>query len=291
MPRFLRCLTDSILGVRSSGLRAVRLTILRSQRLSLSQQAFERENGARTAATGRNALCPHEWARYVEPVPFSLPRAANECCRDPIAYACPGVLTHLPKADDCFSLVIINGWCCWPSFCSSSASSWTTPPKCACSSFATVASSLVCNRSQRCSCLAWKNIALSFYDRCSLVVLKSAVCCVFTDADALAGLNVYINDSYSQLYRQIRAKQDHAKEPQGAARFGGRVSSGGKEGNYRRTLWRRCLELWCWDDGKVPCQGITSGLDRHGGSDLQVSGTEVDPPTRAHPPRSTLPPT
>jgi hypothetical protein len=52
---FLRCLTDSILGVRSSGLRAVRLTILPSQRLSLSQQAFERENGASAAAIGRNA--------------------------------------------------------------------------------------------------------------------------------------------------------------------------------------------------------------------------------------------
>jgi hypothetical protein len=54
--------------------------------------------------------------------------------------------------------------------------------------FGFVASSMVCNSIATLLVFGVKNIALSFYEPGSLVVLKSAVCCVFLDADALAVL-------------------------------------------------------------------------------------------------------
>jgi hypothetical protein len=54
--------------------------------------------------------------------------------------------------------------------------------------FGFVASSMVCNSIATLLVFGVKNIALSFYEPGSLVVLVSAVCCVFLDADALAVL-------------------------------------------------------------------------------------------------------
>jgi hypothetical protein len=54
--------------------------------------------------------------------------------------------------------------------------------------FSFLASSMVCNTIATLLVFGVKNIALSFYEPGSLVVYKSAVCCVFTDADALAVL-------------------------------------------------------------------------------------------------------
>jgi hypothetical protein len=56
------------------------------------------------------------------------------------------------------------------------------------STFTFSASSMVCNAAAILLVFGLKNIALSFYEPGSLVVLKSAVCCVFLDADALAVL-------------------------------------------------------------------------------------------------------
>jgi hypothetical protein len=56
------------------------------------------------------------------------------------------------------------------------------------STFTFSASSMVCNAIIALVVFGLKNIALSFYEPGSLVVLKSAVCCVFLDADALAVL-------------------------------------------------------------------------------------------------------
>jgi hypothetical protein len=61
--------------------------------------------------------------------------------------------------------------------------------------FSFAASSMVCNTIATLLVFGVKNIALSFYEPGSLVVYKSAVCCVFTDADALAVLK----GSYSLL--------------------------------------------------------------------------------------------
>jgi hypothetical protein len=58
-----------------------------------------------------------------------------------------------------------------------------------------IASSMVCTALTTLLVFGAKNIALSFYEPGSLVVYKSAVCCVFTDADALAVLK----GSYSLL--------------------------------------------------------------------------------------------
>ena len=54
--------------------------------------------------------------------------------------------------------------------------------------FAFVASSMVCNTIVTLLVFGVKNIAFSFYEPGSLVVLMSAACCVFLDADALAVL-------------------------------------------------------------------------------------------------------
>jgi hypothetical protein len=56
-------------------------------------------------------------------------------------------------------------------------------------------SSMACNTIATLVVFGMKNIAQSFYEPGSLVVYKSAVCCVFTDADALAVLK----GSYSVL--------------------------------------------------------------------------------------------
>jgi hypothetical protein len=61
--------------------------------------------------------------------------------------------------------------------------------------FSFLASSMVCNAIATLLVFGVKNIALSFYEPGSLVVYKSAVCCVHTDADALAVLK----GSYSLL--------------------------------------------------------------------------------------------
>jgi hypothetical protein len=61
--------------------------------------------------------------------------------------------------------------------------------------FSFLASSMVCNAIATLLVFGVKNIALSFYEPGSLVVYKSAVCCVHTDEDALAVLK----GSYSLL--------------------------------------------------------------------------------------------
>ncbi len=63
------------------------------------------------------------------------------------------------------------------------------------STFAFVASSMVCDSFLTLLVFGVKNIALSFHEPGSLVVFKSAVVCVFLDADALAVLK----GSYSLL--------------------------------------------------------------------------------------------